>query len=221
MNAIAALTDSRFLKFLAAGDSFANEGSLAALVGFAAETQTYAVTSQAMVCTQDLKKHLYHFPRRGGMRAFTKSPQQLFEALSVKNQVSAAGTLFCRDFFAQLGGFDESYRLLEDWPAWLRLTREGHPIPMLPKITCLYAMGGISSSEGDAFCSEKLRNDMILCYEKEILPYAAVFSRRARQEIAYGYARAQGCTVEELRKKFRWLERKRLWKQQLKHILTK
>ena len=221
LNSLAMLSDTRFLKFLAAGDSFANEESLAALVSFAKENNTYAVTSQAMVCTEDLKRRLYPFPRRGGMRAFAKSPQQLFEALAVRNRVSAVGTLFSQDFFTQLGGFDESYRLLEDWPTWMQLAREGHPIPMLPKVTCLYALGGISSVSGDAFCSERLREDMILCYEKEILPYAAAFSHRARQEIAYGYARVQGRPAEDLMKEFQWLERKRLWKQQLKRILAK
>lgn len=221
LNFLATLSDSGYFKFIAAGDTFAEERSLAALISFAKESNPYAVTSQAMVCTQDLKRMLYPFPRRGRMRAFAKPPQQLFEALAVKNQVSAVSTLFSRDFFTQLGGFDESYRLLEDWPAWLRLSREGHPIPMLSKVTCLYAMGGISSVSGDAFCSEQLREDMILCYEKEILPYAAAFSHRARQEIAYGYARAQGRTAKDLMKEFRWLERKRLWKQQFKRILTK
>lgn len=221
MNFLATSIDTQFLKFLAAGDSFANEESLAALVGFAKKHNAYAVTSQAMVCTDDLKRRLYPFPLPGGMRVFAKPPQQLFEALAIKNQVSAVGTLFSRDFFTQLGGFDESFRLLEDWPTWLRLAREGHSIPMLAKVTCLYAMGGISSVSGDAFCSERLREDMILCYEKEILPYAAAFSYRARQEIAYGYARAQGRTAEDLMKEFQWLERKRLWKQHLKRVLTK
>ena len=92
-----------------------------------------------------------------------------------------------KDFFARFGGFSEEYRLLEDWPAWLREAREGRRIGILPEITCLYAAGGVSSQNADAFASEKLRQDMLRCYEREILPYEERLPQSVLKKVRYRY----------------------------------
>jgi len=198
-----------------------DKGSLAALVGFGAEKKSLVVSSKAMVCNEDLSRELYPFPRSQANRLFSKPPQAVFESLCVKNNVSAVGTLFSRKFFTDFGGLNEDYRLLEDWPTWLRLSREGETIPFLDQVTCLYAVGGVSSASGDAFCGEKLKDDMLLCYEREIFPYMENFSSASKEQIAYGYARLQGFSHEELLEKFEGLERKRQWKQRIKAMLMK
>ena len=220
MNTVAKEVQSEYIKFLSGGDAFSDPQALEALVEFAKEEKAPVVTSQAVVCTEKLARQLYPFPGRRAKRLKSSSTEQ-FRVLSISNLISAPGTLFHRSFFMRLGGFDESYRLLEDWPAWLRLTREGYAIPLLDRVTCLYAAGGISSKELDAYHAPRLREDMLLCYKKEILPYLNAFSSKEVRRVRYGYDLAQGVPHEELIKRYGWLERKTTWKRSVKRWLLR
>lgn len=58
-----------------------------------------------------------------------RTPRQVWRRLCVHNEIAAPGVFFTRDFFRRFGPFDERYRLLEDWPAWLRAARQGVRLP--------------------------------------------------------------------------------------------
>lgn len=218
MNKTAGEMPGNYIKFLAAGDAFSDPEALTALVTFAKDKNTPAVTSQSMVCERELVRRCYRFP---GIRAkhLKKTGVGLFRALALSNFISAPGTLFQRSFFTQLGGFDESYHLLEDWPAWLRLARERYAIPCLDRVTCLHGVGGMSSENLDAYHSPRLQSDMVLCYKKEILPYLDCFSPGEVRRVQYGYELACGRAHEELIKKYPWQERRTVWKRGLKRWL--
>lgn len=220
MNTVARTVGSKYIKFLAAGDAFSDPEALGALVTFAEEVGTLVVTSQAMVCDETLKRKFYMFPGRRG-KVLWEPGKAAFRRLAVSNIVSAPGTLFHQTFFAEPSGFDESYRLLEDWPAWLRLTREGGSIPLLNRVTCLYGTGGISSEALDAYCSSRLRKDMILCYEKEILPYLGQLNAEEARQVQFGYDQLCGLSATELRKKYGWLECRTALKRSVKKCLLK
>ena len=215
MNRVALETGSEYIKFLAEGDAFSRPEALKALVSFAGEKGTPVVSSQSVICNSRLTRRFYPFPGKRAKR-LEGTGGELFRVLSLSNLISAPGTLFHRGFFTQLGGFDESYRLLEDWPAWLRLARSGYRSPCLDQETCLHAAGGVSSENLDAHHSSRLRRDMILCYEKEILPYLDRLSPREVRQVRYGYELVCGSTHEELLKKYPWQERKTRWKRGVK-----
>lgn len=187
MNLVANMCDNTFLKFIASGDAFSDEDALGAMVLFAQETGATVISSNALVCSPDLTHQYYKFPGSARGTALQNEGMELFRVLAKANIISAAGALFHRDFFGVMGGFDSRYRLLEDWPTWLRLARTGYAIPFLDRVTCLYALGGISSQSGNAFCSEKLRADMLCCYEHEILPELKNFSKIDGRLIRYHY----------------------------------
>lgn len=183
LNQAAALCRSRYVKFLSPGDTFLSPSSLSLLVEFAdRHTDAPAVTSRARICGRSSEADCYVFPQQWRKKLFDGSE---FESLCRFNFISAAGSLYRRDFFQCLGGFDTDYRLLEDWPAWLRLTRAGYGIPCLWEVTCCYEMGGVSSQNANAYLAPSLRVDMLLCYEKEILPYSDGFDRGIRRGIRY------------------------------------
>lgn len=220
MNKTASETKSEYIKFLAAGDAFSDPEALAALLMFARDQDTPIITSQSMICDKTLTYRLYPFPGRRA-KQLRETERKLFRVLSFSNLISAPATLFNRSFFTRLGGFDESYRLLEDWPAWLRLAREGYSIPFLDRVTCLHAVGGVSSEDLDAYHSLRLQRDMILCYEKEILPYLDGFSSGELKRVWYGHDLARGLTHRELLKQYWWLEHKTRMKRSVKRWLLK
>ena len=218
MNVLAAQVESDYIKFLAGGDAFSDPHALESLVTFAARLATHVVTSQSMICTSSLRRPLYPFPGKRAKKLEGTGPEQ-FRTLACANLISAPGTLFRRSFFTQLGGFDESYHLLEDWPAWLRLTREGHGILYLDRVTCLHSVGGVSSKHLDAHHAPQLKQDMLLCYEKELLPFLNRFSQNEVKRLRYGYDVVRGLSHAELLKKYGWLERRAVWKRSVKGCL--
>lgn len=221
MNRAAALSGGDYLKFIAVGDAFSDSGALSALMNFARNQNAPVVTSNAVVCSADLRRRYYEFPgaSRGGL--IQRAQSRLFPVLAQANIISALGTLLRKDFFEDLGGFDESYRLLEDWPAWLRLTRESHAIAYLPRVTGLYALGGVSSRQGNAFRSPALRRDMLLCYEKEILPYLSLLAPKERRVALYSYDKLRQLPSGVLLRRYFFLAAKDALKQGAKSCLLK
>lgn len=216
LNEMARLTDGYYLKCMAPGDAFSDCDALGALIDFAEQANAPVVTSDSIVCSPDLGRKYYHFPgaRRG--KWLRASGWELFSVLARGNIVSAVGTLVRRDFFQALGGYDESYRYLEDWPTWLRLAREGYGIPYLPRVTMLYAAGGVSSENGSAFCAPRLREDMLHCFEQEILPYMDVLAPKAQRAVSYSYERLKGASPEALAKKYFPMAAKEIIKREIK-----
>ena len=188
MNGLANSLRGTYIKFVSAGDAFSSTDALTRLVQCAEKQGTLVTTSQALVCDSTLEKRLYPFPPKKQLIRLNATAKEQFMYLAGENCISAVGTLFHRDFFAKYGGISEEYRLLEDWPAWLRETCEGRRIGVLPEITCLYAAGGVSSKNVDAFASRELRQDMLHCYEREILPYEDSLPRSIKAEVRYKYA---------------------------------
>lgn len=202
INRIAQMTAGKYIKFIASGDAFANAHALSALVEFAERQQSMIATSNALVSSEDLKHAFYQFPgeRRGSM--LNVAPNDLFCTLAVSNIISAAATLYNRDFFIKLGGVDESYRLLEDWPTWLRLARQGVSIDYLNEITVLYGLGGVSSKNLNAYLAPALHKDMLQCYEKEIFPYMDQIPEAQRRAIRYRYDGLRSQTILAKVKRF-------------------
>ena len=62
------------------------------------------------------------------------------------NNINAATTFISRDIFDKIGYFDEKYRLWEDRPMWLKLTKYGVTLKYLNEITVNYRITGNSAS---------------------------------------------------------------------------
>lgn len=219
MNYLAGLCDSTYLKYLSAGDAFSDTGALRSLIEMADDTGAIAVTSNAWVCSEDLSIRLYRFPGVMRGRRLQRSAEEQFNLLADSNVISAAGTLIHRKFFTELEGFDEEYRLLEDWPAWLRMTRMGYKIAFLDHVTCLYAIGGVSSENGSAFASNTLREDMKHCCQKEILPYMDMLGAKARRKVLYHYDLLMGLSARERLMRYQEIELRERVKQGAKRLL--
>ena len=220
MNRVAEKLRGTYIKFIAADDELSSSDALSRLVCCAIKENTVVTTSQSMVCDSTLRKRLYPFPRKAALRRMETNPEQQFIQLAKENCISAVGTLLHRDFFDLYGGFSKEYRLLEDWPTWIREARCGRRIGILPEITCLYAVGGVSSHNVDAFASEILRQDMLHCYESEIMPYVGRLPHAVRHMALYRYALLHEKS-DALIKRFPLLHLRTLVKRGLKRWLIK
>ncbi len=120
------------------------------------------------------------------------SPKQCFQKLSVHNGIVAGGAFFRKDFFEVYGPFDESYRLLEDWPTWLRVTRDGCKILYMPFFSVNYrADGGIGTSTNAAYMEDKNKvlRQIIIPAKKELGMVAYMKARLSFAVINAGFIR--------------------------------
>ena len=66
------------------------------------------------------------------------SAKDQYEMLLRTNMVFAQAMIIRRDLLIALNGFDEKYRLLEDWPLWIKATSAGYKIYYLNKPLVFY-----------------------------------------------------------------------------------
>lgn len=191
-NKVASISRGMYIKFLPPGDRFCSYRSLSTLVETMKVTKTHIVTSPALVQNSITGKVVYQFPNKYRLKKMVNhSPQDVFETIARANIISAVGTIYHKEFFKD-GGFDCSYKFLDDWPTWLRTLRENKTIGVLNIPTVYYAMDGISNKSGTAFESKLLHDDMLLCYEKEIIPYQNEMGLITRWFIGYYYGKLLG-----------------------------
>ncbi|MBE7727768.1 MAG: glycosyltransferase [Enterocloster citroniae] len=98
----------------------------------------------------------------------SKSPEKIFRKLINANFIYGCCTARSRLLIESYGLYDENYRLIEDYPAALSLSRQGVVIDYWEQPVVKYRQGGVSSPW--RFNSDYERDsDKIL--RREILPY--------------------------------------------------
>jgi len=100
------------------------------------------------------------------LRSYT--PEQLRNRLFRRNCLPAPGFFAKKELFETYGYFREDLRLIEDYPYWLELCRQGVPFAFLDEKLINYRLSGVSSSGhyGMAFMK-----DMLTLYDRYIFPY--------------------------------------------------
>lgn len=201
-NMAVASCNGEYIKFLPPGDGFQSEHALETMVKKAQATHARILTSPALVYVDDYHNVKYAFPSSHRTKILKQlPPERLFSVLARSNIISAVGTLFHRSFF-EMGGFNEAYRYLDDWPTWLSALRQGEQIEVLEVPTVYYGLDGISNRGGTAFNSELLREDLIRCYEQEIFPYKSQLSAFTRWFAGYRYGELTGGDLATNRLKY-------------------
>lgn len=126
-----------------------------------ARRYNYDNKMERVIGTSPSKKSIYYLQNL--------SSGQLFEIFAEENLISGASTAWDLAFLKELGGFDKDYRLIEDYPLYLKILREGVKIGFLNRFVINYRGGGISS-EVQEF-SSVYESDYKKIFENEIIPY--------------------------------------------------
>ena len=133
LNAALQQSTGTYIKFIA-GDDLLYSTALTELISFINhESDILWVCGQVVpfIRSENEEMHLSPIPNRRSVRYFEYDAWTQFKCLSIDNFVPAPGVLFKRQ--AIEAGFDSSYRILEDYPTWLRLTNMGCPVRLLQK----------------------------------------------------------------------------------------
>ena len=74
----------------------------------------------------------------------------------VKNVLSGSSTCYSRALFDKYGGFDEQYRLVEDYSYYLMLLKNKQKIHWIKDTVTIHEMGGVSNGDVNPFVMKDL-----------------------------------------------------------------
>ena len=110
-----------------------------------------------------------------------------FFRLCKSNIYGAGATSYRTTLFQKYGIFDEKYRLLEDWPFWLRISWNKEKI-FYENFEGLYHRGGgISESQKLSNTKKIFYEEILITYRQEILPRLDSFSNFQKISILKSY----------------------------------
>ena len=152
-----ALQKSRgqYIKLLAADDALFNSSSLSKAALALDQSPDGIITSDVMKCDEHLEHiGIYHNNLQYKLNEIPSL--SVFRRLCVHNDIVAGGVFFSKSFFETYGFFDETYRLLEDWPTWLKCVQRGCRIQYVSFWGIRYrSNSGVGTSINPIYLSDK------------------------------------------------------------------
>ena len=185
-NAIRKAT-GEFLLFFASDDQLVNERVLSNFSLAFKDGRKNIITSQWIICDCNLipiKKYLSSIEAWYFNVVGVKSQ---FFRLCKANIYGAGATSYRTTLFQKYGLFDEKYHLLEDWPFWLKMTRNKEKIFYKNFEGLYHRGGGISEIQKLSNTKKIFYEEILITYRQEILPQLDSFSRFQKISILKSY----------------------------------
>jgi glycosyltransferase involved in cell wall biosynthesis len=100
------------------------------------------------------------------------SADDQYQILLRSNSVYAAAAIIRRDLLLSVNGFDERFKLMEDWPLWVKITEAGHKIYYLDKPLVYYRLheNNLSMTTDQNYLYHPVSKINISFKEKELIP---------------------------------------------------
>lgn len=159
----------KWVLFLSADDVLSGPDVVVRLVEQICESNSEWIAPKSNLCDNKMEHVMGISPNQTIQKLIENGNRDtLYYFLCLDCCIPASGALYYRDLLTSMGGFDEEYRLVEDWPIFLKLIR-AEKLPILSCITVLnHRSGGVSSY----LASKNLtyQRDLIKVMETEILP---------------------------------------------------
>lgn len=153
---------------LASDDEFYDEHVMEDVVNFFQNNRSVLIcTSKRQYITEE-GNEISILPHKSDIRYLQSSYMALSERLSISNFISASCTFISKKLIDKYGYYDEQYKLLEDYPLYIKLSKTGEQIHFFDRITVKHRRGGVSNSKT---VNPLLKKDGLDLMRKEILPF--------------------------------------------------
>lgn len=140
------------------------------------------ITSQVENFDQNLHEHI-SFSISDRQKLLLLNQQDLFYELAKNCFIPSGGTAYRKEYFNKYGKFDERYRLIEDWPTFLKISKKGERISFSDFISVKHRSGGVSNIKKNNSTSRIYHEDLIKTMDYEIMPYLNLIERKQRNQI--------------------------------------
>ena len=167
------------LYLIAADDVLANSHVVSrfCIAANAAQYNIAAISGQVMMCNLDLSYKGYNWASKLYVDIIRSNDSSLmFSKLSHRSFIPTTGTCYKMSFLNDIGGFDKSYKLIEDVPTFAKAMRKGFRICWIDKvIIARHRDGGLVHKEPNNY-DEVYRTylrDRLFVFKIEFFPYIA------------------------------------------------
>ena len=190
-----------YFKLIGADDELADENSLYEAARNLKASPYGIITSNVIKCDSEMKV-IRLYPNRLQKDLNSMTARECYIRLCIHNDIIAGGVFFSKSFLETYGYFDERYKLLEDWPMWLRVAHAGAKIVYCPCNAIKYRSDvGFGTSINPIYMKDKrevfaneieaYKNEIgTLNYLKAKLSFAFVNSTTVRK--TYGLIKRRG-----------------------------
>ena len=159
-----------YFKFIGGDDQLAENRTLSNAAEALEKSLDGIITSDVLKC--DINMNIIRkYPDNLQKNLNLISPEDCFARLCIHNDIIDGGVFFRKDFFEKYGLFDENYRLLDDWPTWLRVTQAGGKIEYYEFLAMKYrANAGVGTSINPVYLADKktVLNNVIIPQRKRL-----------------------------------------------------
>lgn len=146
------------------------------MMAFNENSEINIITAQSYRYARDLKEFLQKwFSADRAYKINELSAYEQYISFSEINTFAMGATAFRRDVLKRYGFLDQRYRVVEDWPLFLKLTRNGEKFLFVDFVALKHRAGGVSARKAKnkpfALNSGEFALDLLAVFEHEIFPY--------------------------------------------------
>nr|WP_288826264.1 glycosyltransferase [uncultured Clostridium sp.] len=176
--------NGQFFMFLAADDALYDEHVISKFIQefHNLGDEALIISAEVAMCSEDIQDIINIEPSGDAVDAILQfSSQQMFNRLSHTYTIPAGSTCYRKKIYDVVGGYDEDYFLIEDSPFFIRLARMGIKFNWINNfIAVRHRDGGIShgNKSGGASKLKKYRDDEVLFFEKEVIPFKHLIDKQ-------------------------------------------
>ena len=167
---------------MAADDLFASPQAVERLMKQVLESGSKWAIARTRLCDEQLTPRDRSLPLPEiDAKIIGKDAEAVYLALCLGCCLPAAGSVYQAELLRHMGGFDETYRLIEDWPLFLKLTRQG----LLPAVSkeelVLHRFGGVSRK--NAGKNYPYQHDLITVLRQEVTPHTGLLDHEGQETV--------------------------------------
>ncbi|MEZ2794985.1 glycosyltransferase family 2 protein [Proteus terrae] len=110
------------------------------------------------------------YPKDFNILFFKKTVDKQFEYLLTKSFNMAPSSFIHKDILIDVNYADERFKLIEDLPLWLKITKKGYRFYFNPEITVYYRISDSLSNSVTRFININFHKEILFLHEKIIKP---------------------------------------------------
>lgn len=169
LNAVFSMARGEYIKDLGAGDTLNCQDALTKYVNYL-EQNDCDICFARMRGVRPNGEHIFHLAACEDNYDLLRSltVEQTLNRLFARNFLPAPAWCAKKELFEKYGYYSENTKLIEDYPFWIRLCRQGVHFGYMDDRLIDYHLDGVSSG---GFYSEKFMDDMVAIYQNCIFPY--------------------------------------------------
>lgn len=191
-----ALAEGEWIKPIA-GDDILLPGAIAAYMGIATIGTCSVIVSKVSTFTSSLRigdSQENMIPNEVNSSIIAGTPEILLKTLHYQNIIPGPAIMVKRSDYEEIGGLDERFYHLDDWPLWINFLKNGKKICWIPESLVGYRISSetVSASKNSTRVNVNFLQDHVTFYEKYQIGNIDPFFRLDRALEIFRFKLAKG-----------------------------